>query len=447
MLIHDASRSIASLAPSLIALEDCAEERDAARRALDRGYFSPREDESLRAWFARYLTTRVSLLETIDDLAPIALGTDEACDDNVRRRAFLAAYTAACMLVRTARFLVDEIAVSGVVRRKLDEADPLHRVPRKQYTSVFRSLTSPLNAWRLLEATRFADVNRPALEALADDPDMGPVLEVLRQVEPAVRVAPRRYLRARLVYRWHAMRRRQASAVERSLFMLLEGSGRMIAEVRPKWHQPRADASAQQALGALLRPGDVIVTRHEHALSNLFLPGYWPHVALYVGFETDRAALEIAVEEQCARRWCGGHCILEARKDGVLFRVLNDTLAVDAVAVIRPMLDRAAIAEALARAIRQEGKLYNFDFDFSRSDRLVCTEVVYRAYDGIGPMQISLRERAGRYTLSAEDLLDLALAGRGFTPVAVFGAPTVGNRVVIGEEARRALVALKGSYV
>jgi hypothetical protein len=65
----------------------------------------------------------------------------------------------------------------------------------------------------------------------------------------------------------------------------------------------------------------------------------------------------------------------------------------------------------LGRAASHEGKGYNFDFDFLRSDRLVCTELVYRAFDGIGNVTIPLSERAGRPKLFAEDLLRGQLPG------------------------------------
>ena len=109
------------------------------------------------------------------------------------------------------------------------------------------------------------------------------------------------------------------------------------------------------------------------------------------------------------------------------------------MAVIRPQLDQADLAQALGRIAEYEGMLYNFDFDFFRSDRLVCTEVVYRAYDGIGSIRIPLQERSGRPTLSAEDLLDLAVAGQGFDPVAVYGGPSCPDSLVEGEETRDAI--------
>jgi len=66
-------------------------------------------------------------------------------------------------------------------------------------------------------------------------------------------------------------------------------------------------------------------------------------------------------------------------------------------------------------------------------------EVIYRAFDGLGPVRLSLTERSGRPTLSAEDLLDLAVDGQGFDPVAVCGAPPCPECLIEGEPARDAI--------
>jgi hypothetical protein len=90
-----------------------------------------------------------------------------------------------------------------------------------------------------------------------------------------------------------------------------------------------------------------------------------------------------------------------------------------------------------------EGKKYNFDFNFFNSDRVVCTEVIYRAYDGLEDLEFPLIERAGRKTLSAEDLLDYALDKQTFVPVAIFGVHEQQDAVVFGGDVRETLV---GSY-
>ncbi|MCA9263268.1 MAG: hypothetical protein KDA60_05445 [Planctomycetales bacterium] len=94
--------------------------------------------------------------------------------------------------------------------------------------------------------------------------------------------------------------------------------------------------------------------------------------------------------------------------------------------------------------IIHEGKPYDFDFDFSRSDRLVCTEVVYRAYDGIGAVQFALTRRAGRPTLSGSDLVQLGVEGLLFLPVLVY-APRLADGILQDQAAVKVMQqALEG---
>jgi hypothetical protein len=163
-------------------------------------------------------------------------------------------------------------------------------------------------------------------------------------------------------------------------------------------HRPGLPPAVRERLLGMLQRGDVMVVRKEHALTNYFLPGYWPHAAMYLG----------------------DGVVLESMKDGVWRRPIDSPFASDAIAVLRPALDASLIDEAIARGLTHEGKPYDFDFDFTRSDRMVCTEVVYRSYEGLGGLAFALTPRAGRMTLSAEDLLGMALAGSGFAPLAVY---------------------------
>jgi hypothetical protein len=180
-----------------------------------------------------------------------------------------------------------------------------------------------------------------------------------------------------------------------------------------------------------LQPGDVLITRHDDALSNWFLPGFWPHAALCLGTEAQRRALGITGRVANLR----GMHFLEARKDGVQVRPLTDTLAVDAFLVLRPViLSREERATVLENALRHEGKLYDFEFDFTRSDRLVCTEVIYRSLNGVGPVTFSLERKAGRFTLPAESLLQQALLPEnGFELIMLYGLQ--GNQILYGHPA------------
>ena len=201
-------------------------------------------------------------------------------------------------------------------------------------------------------------------------------------------------------------------------------SGRLVSEVQLQWFRKRkrVTSAVQQKLAELLQPGDVIVTRHDDAATNLFLPGFWPHAALYIGTETQREELGLVLNSDQVVRSKAPISVLEAKKDGVLFRELSETLSVDACTVIRPKLSPEAVREALVRAISHEGKEYDFEFDFRRSDKLVCTEVIYRGFHNCNQIQFELSERAGRVCLSAEDLLDRAIDGSFFDVVAIYGA-------------------------
>src|SRR6186713_3440049 len=115
-LIQAAARSVESLAPALIARPK-QELKDIAR-GVERGHFTPDEDERIRERFAAYLTARAGMLQTIADLRPIALARAGEVDARDRVRAYAIAYAAAGLLVRAARFVVEHYARHEVIQRK-----------------------------------------------------------------------------------------------------------------------------------------------------------------------------------------------------------------------------------------------------------------------------------------------------------------------------------------
>ena len=121
--------------------------------------------------------------------------------------------------------------------------------------------------------------------------------------------------------------------------------------------------------------------------------------------------------------------VLEALKDGVWLRSVLSPFASDSLVVMRPTLEPSAVLQALGSAVVHDGKPYDFDFDFTQSERLVCTEVVYRTYDGVGGIEFTLNRRAGRMTLSATDLLRMPLSGDDFKLVTAY-IPEVRDRLI-----------------
>lgn len=430
--IGSAARSVRSVVSAMPKRDEMEVELADAEAAQTRGYFLPDEDERLREVFARYLAVRSVLLEGVESIQPLLdqSGLDGGDSDwEARLRAFVVGFTAATMLVRSASFIVELADERPVVRKKLDEAEPRYGIPVKSFTMVYKGLSSSRRMWRFHEAMMFFEVHGEDVGALRDDPVVGELVEVLAEEALFLRYRKRDYLKRKWDYRLHSFRRRHVSGYRKVMFHLLKLSGSAIAEMRqPFIKSPgqgkRVTPEVVATVEPLLRAGDVFVTRHDDALSNLFLPGFWPHAALYIGDEEEREGLGVRLSES-DDRLPDGIRFLEAKKDGVLFRPIAETLRVDAFMVLRPRLSLEYRVDALMRAISHEGKLYDFMFDFRKADRLACTEVIYRGFHGVGPegdrVAFELRRHSGRPCISAEDLIEQALGSGGFTKVADFG--------------------------
>lgn len=152
---------------------------------------------------------------------------------------------------------------------------------------------------------------------------------------------------------------------------------------------------AAGALAARLAPGDVLIERREWFLSNVGLPGFWPHAALYIGTPEERVKafgpdFEARLKERYPKAYADalapqehGHAprVLEAMSEGVVFTTLEHSAAADSTAVLRPRLDAKEKAEAVFRAFAYAGRPYDYDFDFRTDAAIVCSELVYKAYE------------------------------------------------------------------
>lgn len=419
---------------ALPAHEDLAAALACVEAASGRGYFLPDEDEFIRQRYSQYLGLRAAMLETLAETGGAA--GRGAVEWRNRLPVFAAAFAAACVLVRADRYLVELAAGRPVVWKKLDEEDLRAGIPRKTFTGIYKAVSDPLNLQRFLLAADFYQKHREEIRTLAGDPLLGPVVDLLMEEEPWIERRRRDALKRLVSYRWFSFLRRNRSAWKKVMFGLFEVSGRAVAELRQPGVKPpgapkRISGDLRMEILARLMPGDVFVTRHDDALSNLFLPGFWPHAALYLGTDEELARMGIPAPVGEG----DGPWFLESKKDGVRIRPAAETLAVDALVVLRSPLEAGKTAEAIGRAVCHLGKPYDFLFDFRTADRLVCTEVIYRGFHGIGPVSFHLEEVGGRLCLPAEEFLDQAM-GCGFRIIACAGLG--GDRMLSGMKAELA---------
>jgi hypothetical protein len=179
-----------------------------------------------------------------------------------------------------------------------------------------------------------------------------------------------------------------------------------------------------------LQPGDILIQRRNWHMTNIGIPGFWPHVALYVGtpdelntyfselgfqpLETIKALypdvfqiLETSDEEGFPMR------VIEAIRPGVVFQSLETSAHCDYLAVIRPNLGKASTFKALMAAFSNYGKPYDLNFDFTTDNELVCSELVYKAYKAGGSLPLKPEVISGRRLLPPNRLAEQAVESMG----------------------------------
>jgi hypothetical protein len=180
-----------------------------------------------------------------------------------------------------------------------------------------------------------------------------------------------------------------------------------------------------------------MLERRDWYLSNVGLPGYWPHAALYIGTEAERSAFFADAEVQTWVRKQGEASgdfnallksryiaawetsikpqehehiprVIEAMSEGVSFTTLEHSADCDALAVLRAKLSRVEKAQAILRAFHYAGRPYDFNFDFGTDAELVCTELIYKAYEpanGFTGLTLPTVEMLGRKVAPANEFV------------------------------------------
>jgi len=190
--------------------------------------------------------------------------------------------------------------------------------------------------------------------------------------------------------KWDILWRRVHALGRRPTYNAVALMGTFTSHVKIWISRPLITPAQVQALKRTLQPGDIILERRNWYLSNGFLPGFWSHMALYVGAPEDLEGRGLLTHplvqrhlEQYRQPDRNGHerRVIEAVASGVIFSSLEEMGSADHLAVLRPRVSEARKNAAIVRAFSHYGKPYDFDFDFFSTDKLVCTELIYRAYD------------------------------------------------------------------
>lgn len=192
-----------------------------------------------------------------------------------------------------------------------------------------------------------------------------------------------------------------------------------------------------RALLGVLQPGDILLRAYSNYLDGKFIPGKFSHAALYCGaFQDEDRALAgtrqrsrgAREEAQSALFHTGEQMVIHAMAEGVFIEDILTFSRCDQLVVLRlpehitlpegappspvdaallspeehSLRERLASGEAIPRAefatvaiaeaLRNVGRSYDFGFDFSDFKRLSCSELVYWCYKAVAEL-IDVRPR------------------------------------------------------
>lgn len=160
-----------------------------------------------------------------------------------------------------------------------------------------------------------------------------------------------------------------------------------------------------------LKPGDILLDRSPFRSSDLLIPGYFGHVAMYVGTATQLSDLDLLIHPwvsphvpQVAR----GKTIVEAIREGTDIKSVEYFLNTDDLAILRPKTDKipeADVMQAIALAFTHIGKKYDFRLDTNTWDTIICTELAFHSYVNV---RWPFTRILSTYTITPDDVAVLA---------------------------------------
>ncbi len=411
-------RALVAVIDGLDGLEKTFRAFDADLKAGKRSYYRQADDEEIRRMLLTFLGYRTALLRTVwkyqrnEDVEP----------ESARLRALLLHYTAAAVVYDYSARFVRAFDGQEEAIRKLNEAEPRWDLPAGTYDLIRANLANGAhrrwleNGWKHYQATL------PRWQAdglVAGDPYDTFHSSIRRAAENTAALANELFS-----YKVGTALADVTGATKGGYYRASAAVSTLIGDTKirePRHGKPLITSELMERLRPLLQPGDILVERRNWYLSNAFLPGYWPHSALYVGTPDQVKAEGIDKDPRILRhlanfseRDASGHAyaIIEAVSEGVVFSTVEHSIGeADSLAVLRPKLTPLQKREVIARAFSHVGKPYDFDFDFFSADKLVCTELVYRSLNGL--VDFPLVEIVGRKTLPAVEIVKYWISPEG----------------------------------
>ncbi|MFZ2958051.1 MAG: YiiX/YebB-like N1pC/P60 family cysteine hydrolase [Candidatus Ozemobacteraceae bacterium] len=220
--------------------------------------------------------------------------------------------------------------------------------------------------------------------------------------------------------KWKAFFKTLCSDIFDEYYDLEVGVYTWVGDTKYRPRKPSITYDRIQEMKAKLQPGDVMFERENWFMSNIFLPGFWPHSILYVGTIDDLRKMGLDANDVVSPHLATfalpdekGHerRVLEAISEGVMMNSMEDATDADYICALRPRLSKEEIKQVIINAFSYVGRPYDFEFDFQTTDKLVCSELIYRSFKdklGLSPERIM-----GRWSMPSLTFVKKFSAERG----------------------------------
>ena len=439
-------RCLERFSTQLVRIAAEMEELKQTVKVSERGHFTSDEHDRIEGLLFRYLTCRRSLWDMVESYADYQ---QRFTSPDRQVRAFLIGFNAAVQLTSYSSLLVASFMDNPGIVAKLNEDYHRLGIPAGTYDTISASVTAVDNlerlrtAWQLFSSEMTAP--RSALREIiaADtvyrknvdeictlyaeaDARTQEILERKSLLLPDVANRLRQTMIADLARQAREQADSNLAAAQGVLFL-------NVSRLKDPLTKPTHFTAEQiREMRSLFRPGDIVLTYSAGYMSNVFLPGVFKHGITYVGSPRQRKTLGLQshrlrdksekrrrafLDRVETERLPAGHPaeLVEAVAEGVIFNSLEAILDghVSRMVILRPRFTPAEFREMLGTIFEFLGDEYDFDFDFSDASAQCCTEVIYRAVNGLGACKLDLVQRLGRPTLAADDIIHQYVAKPG----------------------------------
>ena len=361
--------------------------------------YLPAQDDAIRSsWqtFLNYRTVLFRMMVKYGDYPSIK-------NPKKRQKAILMSFGCGIILYKISAEMVLRFYNNQKAWKKLNEGDKTWGVPPNQLFKTMRKLTQK-NVKHSLELAYIDYVKSYGEKKVRERSENHWLHKRIKESYE--------YLQSNALSVWKTRWRIWKTLIKRFFYKpyyhMQKAIATWIGDVKYRNIQPMITHELVQTIIPDLKPGDILIERRNWVLSNAFLPGFWPHGALYVGTAKDLRDMGLDQEPAVARHleefdsndvFGYPYRVVEALSEGVLINSAENSMNADSVAVLRPNVSLEIKKKAIIRAFSHLGKSYDFEFDFFTSDKLVCTEVLYRSYSD--DIHLELKKIMGRMALPA----------------------------------------------